>query len=151
MLRTLISFMFFAIIIACASPNQTKTPEPQIDNGYTMQSERSTLSSGNIVRPNEERKSNETLGNMIAQVAGVEAFGDGIGMSFKVRGAESIYGNTDPLFVLNGKQIGTDFTAIAQVIDPNEVTSIRVLKGPDAAIYGTRGANGVILIRTKKP
>jgi TonB-dependent SusC/RagA subfamily outer membrane receptor len=46
--------------------------------------------------------------------------------------------------------IGTDFSTVHGMVNPNDVSSLTVLKGSDASIYGSRGANGVILIRTKK-
>lgn len=150
--RTLPFFFVLSLLFSCKSTyHQNPFEDTTIDDGYTIRDEKSTLSSGNTVRPNEDGKSNVSLGQMISRLAGVESYGDGNSMSFRVRGAQSIYGSTLPLFVLNGRQVGNDFTAVAQVIDPNMVSSIRVLKGPDATIYGTRGANGVIVIRTKKP
>ena len=58
--------------------------------------------------------------------------------------------DTSPLYVVNGMAIGTDFSTVHGMVNPNEVSSLTVLKGSDASIYGSRGANGVILIRTKK-
>jgi TonB-dependent SusC/RagA subfamily outer membrane receptor len=55
----------------------------------------------------------------------------------------------DPLFVINGTDAGYDFSQVAGVVNPNDIISITVLKGTDAAIYGSRGGNGVIIIRTK--
>lgn len=144
------TLMFF--LGSCKSTyHQNPFEDQSVDNGYVSQDERKTLNSGNVVRPNADGKENVYLGQMISRLAGVESFGDGNNMSFKVRGAASIYGGTKPLFVLDGRQVGNEFSAVAQVVDPNQVSSIRVLKGPDASIYGTRGANGVIVIRTKRP
>jgi TonB-linked SusC/RagA family outer membrane protein len=64
----------------------------------------------------------------------------------RVRGANSILGDNNPLYVVDG-YIGADFTTI----NPNDVESIQVLKDASStAIYGSRGANGVIIITTKK-
>ena len=53
--------------------------------------------------------------------------------------------NREPLFILNGSPVGkTSFGAIV----PSTIKTITVLKGPEAAIYGIRGMNGVILVRT---
>jgi TonB-dependent SusC/RagA subfamily outer membrane receptor len=54
-----------------------------------------------------------------------------------------------PLFVVNGMSVGNDFSVVYSMINPNDVSSLSVLKGSDATLYGTRGANGVILIRTE--
>lgn len=64
----------------------------------------------------------------------------------RIRGANSITGNNDPLVVVDGI-IGGDLSTI----NPNDIASMEVLKDASAtAIYGSRGANGVILISTKK-
>ncbi|PTS94544.1 SusC/RagA family TonB-linked outer membrane protein [Pedobacter sp. HMWF019] len=64
----------------------------------------------------------------------------------KIRGAASITAGTNPLIVIDGYPVPTDLSAV----DMNNVQSIEVLKdAASAAIYGSRGANGVILITTK--
>ena len=82
-----------------------------------------------------------------------------------IRGSTSISGNNQPLFVLDGVPVdnsnyasntgnygtGFDYGNVAQDINPNDIESISVLKGAAAsALYGSRAANGVILITTKK-
>lgn len=67
-------------------------------------------------------------------------------VTIRVRGSNSINGANDPLIVIDGF-IGGDLSSI----NPNEIRSIEVLKDASStAIYGSRGANGVILISTKK-
>lgn len=64
----------------------------------------------------------------------------------RVRGANSILGDNNPLYVVDG-YVGADFTAI----NPNDIETIQVLKDASStAIYGSRGANGVVIITTKK-
>lgn len=64
----------------------------------------------------------------------------------RIRGSNSINGSNDPLYVVDGF-VGAEFFAI----NPDDIASIQVLKDAAAtAIYGSRGANGVILITTKK-
>jgi len=80
-----------------------------------------------------------------------------------LRGASSITGNNEPLFVIDGIPIdnsnqgdadafgGIDLPNGAADINPNDIASVSVLKGPNAAaLYGLRAANGVILITTKQ-
>ena len=63
----------------------------------------------------------------------------------RVRGANSVLGDNSPLFVVDGF-VGVDFNSI----NPNDIESMEVLKDASStAIYGSRGANGVILITTK--
>lgn len=70
----------------------------------------------------------------------------GAGLSIRVRGSSSISAGNDPLYVVDGMQM-TDISAI----NPNDIESFSVLKdAASSAIYGTRAANGVIVITTKK-
>lgn len=65
----------------------------------------------------------------------------------RIRGYSSINSNTDPLYVVDG----VVWTEGGASINPNDVASIDVLKDASStAIYGTRGANGVILVTTKR-
>ena len=68
--------------------------------------------------------------------------------SIRIRGGNSIQGDNEPLFVIDGFIAGTDFNL--NNINVNDIESIEILKDASAiSIYGTRGANGVILITTK--
>jgi TonB-linked SusC/RagA family outer membrane protein len=82
-----------------------------------------------------------------------------------IRGANSITGNNQPLFIVDGTAVsnnaigsgpqgegrGLDFGSVINDINPEDVANISVLKGPNAAaIYGSRAANGVVLITTRR-
>lgn len=67
-------------------------------------------------------------------------------ITVRVRGASSISSNNDPLYVIDGVQ-----TAVGNQISPDDIESMEILKDAAAtAIYGARGANGVVIITTKK-
>lgn len=126
------------------------------------------------VKGDEMLKSRGGVSNPInslqGKVAGLQiAGGSGsMGGSSKVliRGVNSISGNNQPLFVVDGVPIeGTDFNStntqrgaggydygnLIQDINPDDIENISVLKGPNAsALYGSRAANGVVMITTKK-
>jgi TonB-dependent starch-binding outer membrane protein SusC len=78
----------------------------------------------------------------------------GAGASVRVRGSNSITANSEPLYVVDGIPFGQGSAGSDNplaTIDPNNVESIQVLKDASAtAIYGARGANGVVLITTKR-
>jgi len=63
------------------------------------------------------------------------------GNKITIQGASSFMLSTEPLFIVDGIEVGS----IDNIV-PGEVESIEVLKGSSASIYGSRGANGVILI-----
>jgi TonB-linked SusC/RagA family outer membrane protein len=68
------------------------------------------------------------------------------GFEIRLRGISTLGAGTSPLVVLDG-QVGADLNTV----DPNDIATIDVLKdGSSAAIYGTRGSAGVIIITTKK-
>ncbi|MFI3322490.1 MAG: SusC/RagA family TonB-linked outer membrane protein [Rikenellaceae bacterium] len=119
-----------------------------------------------------EELSNVRTGNVVSslsgRVAGVQirtSSGQlGGGARINVRGNTSLTGNNQPLFVVDGVPISNeDFSSseegatvynrgnLAADISPDDIESMSILKGASAtAIYGSRGANGVVLITTKK-
>ena len=83
------------------------------------------------------------------KAAGVMVAGSGLNESpmIRIRGNRSISASNDPLFVIDGVPVNGGM----DVVNPADVASIEVLKDASAtAIYGARGANGVILVTTKK-
>jgi TonB-dependent SusC/RagA subfamily outer membrane receptor len=108
---------------------------------------RGTVTSEDLQRPGEPIES-----VLQRQVPGLRVVrtSDG-GIALQVRGTSSFTGaNTPPHFVLNGLpyQPGPEGALVG--IDPYEIESIKVLKGAEAALYGIDGANGVIVITTRK-
>ena len=115
---------------------------------------------------------NSTIDALLqGRAAGVQvtqnAGSPGSGVSVKIRGASSLRGNNEPLYVIDGVIISSagedasnasaDANSLEETqnglngINPRDIESIEVLKDASAtAIYGSRGANGVILITTKK-
>lgn len=104
-----------------------------------------------------------TLSGKVAGVQITNSSGQvGSSATIKIRGNKSFEGSSQPLFVVDGTPImnstssarnytATDFGNAAMDIDPSNIESISVLKGASAAaLYGSRAANGVILITTKK-
>lgn len=72
----------------------------------------------------------------------------GAGTTIRVRGGNSITGSNEPLFVIDGIVVGTNFNL--NNINPSDIQSIEILKDASSiAIYGSRGANGVVLVTTK--
>lgn len=71
------------------------------------------------------------------------------GTSVFVRGKSTYAGGTEPLYVVDGIARAEEDGLLSRM-DPNDIESISVLKDASAAIYGSRAANGVILITTKR-
>ncbi|MBW3628309.1 MAG: SusC/RagA family TonB-linked outer membrane protein, partial [Gemmatimonadetes bacterium] len=78
----------------------------------------------------------------------------GAGVSVRVRGSNSISANSEPLYVIDGLPVAQGSSGTGNPlasIDTNEIESIEVLKDASStSIYGARGANGVVLITTKR-
>jgi TonB-dependent starch-binding outer membrane protein SusC len=73
------------------------------------------------------------------------------GIAFRIRGAASWDGSErPPLYILNGTPIAAGPEGALPNISIEDIETIKVLRGPDAAIYGIDGANGVIVISTRK-
>ncbi|MDZ7607580.1 MAG: TonB-dependent receptor plug domain-containing protein [Cyclobacteriaceae bacterium] len=115
-----------------------------VDRGYGVAYDSDIAQSTKSTNPNEKAPSNQSLTDMIMAKPGVTMTSQGI----RIGGIGS-FSNSDPLFVINGSAVSATYDQIVAMINPNDIVSITVLKGPDASIYGSRAGNGVILIRTK--
>ena len=111
--------------------------------GYGTQKKADLTSAIATLNPAEVLKAPGGIENALqGNVAGVNVSGNKI----RIRGTSSITGNTDPLWIIDGI-IGSS----SDVPNDDEISSIQVLKdAASAAIYGVRGANGVIVITTKR-
>ncbi len=95
---------------------------------------------------------------MVGQVAGVQvqqlSGSPGGGTSVKIRGNGSLGAGNEPLYVVDGMPYSAEMNQRLNpliFINPNDIESITILKDASStAIYGSRGANGVIMITTKK-
>lgn len=145
--------------------------EVVLNAGYYTVSERERT--GNIATIDAGVLEKQPVGNPLAAMQGhlsgvniVQNTGvPGGGFDIEVRGRNFINGVSNPLFIIDGVPFGSQSLGAADVsggilagnvsplnaIDPSTIESIEVLKDADAtAIYGSRGANGVVLITTKK-
>ncbi len=128
-----------ALLAGCASSEESR--EPAGDDGY----ERNTVTAEEI----EKDPASSVQEMLQGRVAGVVVTRRPGGISVRVRGAPSIRGDNEPLYVVDGTPVTTGPGGFLR-INPYDVESIEVLKGSRAAFYGVRGANGVIVIKTKQ-
>jgi TonB-linked SusC/RagA family outer membrane protein len=153
-------------MIILMEPDLAELEEVTISVGYFDVSKKDL--SGSISQINTEqleKNRGSSLENLLqGQVAGVvinESSEPGGGVGISIRGTNSILGGTQPLYVLDGIPIspisdaeGNTTSGNAQTsmnfINPNDIEKIEILKDAAAtAVYGARGANGVILITSK--
>lgn len=122
-------------------PDQPSPPSP--DRGSTVTSE-------DISRVAPGRPVEEVLMGRFPGVV-VERTPDG-SIAVRIRGASSFMSGTQPLYVLDGIPIQAGPNGSLAGVNPYDIASIQVLKdAADTAIYGMRGANGVIVIKLKRP
>jgi TonB-linked SusC/RagA family outer membrane protein len=118
--------------------------------GYGVQKKADLTGSVSIVNADElKRVSHSNISSMLeGKVAGVQITSDGqpgADPSVRIRGIGS-FGSTSPLYVIDGVPMGTTIRDFS----PNDIETIQVLKDASAgAIYGSRAANGVVIITTK--
>ena len=118
--------------------------------GYGTQKKADLTGSVSIVNADElKRVSHSNVSSMLeGKVAGVQITSDGqpgADPSVRIRGIGS-FGSTAPLYVIDGVPMGTSIRDFS----PNDIETIQVLKDASAgAIYGSRAANGVVIITTK--
>jgi TonB-dependent starch-binding outer membrane protein SusC len=110
-----------------------------IDMGYgTVKKKTVTGSVGKIDGTQSKYASYNSIYEMLrGEVPGVVVNGN----SIMIRGTSTVNAGTEPMFVVDGVPVNT-----IDNIQPQMVKSIQVLKGSSAAIYGSRGSNGVIII-----
>jgi TonB-linked SusC/RagA family outer membrane protein len=126
--------------------------------GYSVQE----LNGDAVSTAKEVNVANALAGKMAGVQVTRSANGAGGSSRVIIRGANSLVGNSQPLYVIDGIVMnntnpnapgssgGIDFGDGISNINPDDVESISVLKGPNAAaLYGQRGSNGVVLITTK--
>ena len=149
----------------------TMLQEVRINAGYytVKESERTGSIAKITAKDIEKQPVANVLATMQGRMAGVDITQDGGtaggGFQIKIRGLNSLRENgNDPLYIIDGVPYSSETigygntssgvptpTSPLNSINPNDVESIEVLKDADAtAIYGSRGANGVVLITTKK-
>lgn len=124
--------------------------------GYSIQN----VDADDIVNSRETNLVN-ALNSKVAGVTVVSSSGSpGASANIRIRGSVSVNGSNSPLFVVDGVPIdnstsgngvaGVDNSNRAIDVNPNDIESLTVLKGPAAtALYGIRAANGAVIITTK--
>jgi TonB-dependent starch-binding outer membrane protein SusC len=130
------------LLLACSRPTSQNEPAPRAAPAAPA---------ANEVNSNEAaRQGAQSLDQLLqGRISGVQvSSAPGGGIVVRFAGPTSFYSGQEPLFVIDG--IATEVQrGTLTWLSAHDVESIRALKGADAAIYGVRGSNGVIVIKTK--
>lgn len=155
----LVGYYTESVIASSKSPVVNVTFRPEAVNaqdvvvvGYGTQRKRDVSGAIASIKPDDIKAGviTNTAQLLQGRAAGVQVRTNstepGGGVTIRVRGASSISSNNDPLYVVDGFQ-----TTLGNSVNPADIESIEILKDAAAtAIYGARGANGVVIITTKK-
>ena len=131
-------FVLAVGFIACAH-RKTVDPEPVV-----------VPAPGTVSTDEPARQRATSLDQILAgRISGVIVTGaPGGGIVVRMEGPTSFYSGQDPLFVIDGVPVQVNKGTLSW-LSPHDVESITALKGSAASIYGVRGGNGVIVIKTK--
>lgn len=140
-------------LTACGSSRSTQTAETEgeIHLGYDSESKESSSISAETIDPEERGHPASFLSDLLrGSTAGVVVSGSNGGITVRIRGGSSVYGSNDPLYVVDGMPVRPMAGGTLPSINPHDVKSITILKDAAAtSLYGSRGANGVIVVETK--
>lgn len=137
-----IQLTIIAIILAACSQsahqNQTSSQSTPIANANSITPTNPSLS----------------LADYLKRVPGVQVSQNGAsggGIAVLVRGNNTLGGQREPLFIINGVNVGFGYENAEPLVAVSDIASVQVLKaGQETANYGMQGSNGVIIIKTKK-
>jgi TonB-dependent SusC/RagA subfamily outer membrane receptor len=148
-LRSTIATVVLTLAAAgCGSSQAARPDRPTPYSPDSQNAKANTVTSQDINnRPGQSLE--QILANKVSGVD-VSRSADGY-LSVRIRGAVSFGGSDQPLYVLDGVAFTPGANGALTGINPEDIESIRVLKdAASTAMYGSRGANGVILIKTKR-
>lgn len=136
--RAAVSCSLLTLAAACASGNPATKPAEQ-----PMVTSRDL--ERNPGEPIEKTIQDKVPGVLVTRTE------DG-GIAVQIRGAASFNMGTQPLYVVDDVPISPGPGGALTGVNPYDIESIRVLKDPaDIGVYGMRGANGVIVVKTRRP
>jgi TonB-linked SusC/RagA family outer membrane protein len=148
------------IEISISLTEEDKSLDDVVVVGYGKQKKITITGAVSTINMSDMQTPNRSLSNSLAgKVAGVismQRSGEPgyDNASFTIRGIGTFTGNTDPLIIIDGVQrddVNSSFGGSYNNIDPEDIQSISLLKDASAtAVYGARGANGVLIINTKR-
>jgi len=150
----LIGAIALVSLTACATTVSTQAERPSdgevVDIGYgTVDAEHEVGLVETVQGTDAAAGRSRTLSEMLSRIPGVRVLeGTGGSLTVRIRGTGSFLAGNEPLWVLDGMALAAG--AGLAGLNPNAIESITVLKDPgETAIFGTRGANGVILVKTR--
>lgn len=121
------------------------TSESTVDN-EGLDTENITPDNAVVNQPDYYRN----LVDFLHRLPGVQVTGPSNNPTVTIRGISSFTSNIQPLYVIDGQSVGTEYVSVNRMLNVRDIDYVRVLKGSEASIYGVRGGNGVIEVITKR-
>lgn len=128
------------IFVACS---------PKIQEASSQTARESDLGAKEMRIDKKELNPEFALETYLRRTPGVILRGSGNNATVSIRGVNSFTQNTQPLFIINGNDVGNNYSRAANLVRGMEIKSVRVLKDADASIYGVRGSGGVVVITAR--
>jgi TonB-dependent SusC/RagA subfamily outer membrane receptor len=150
---TLALGVLLGLLHACAHTSGTNGSEAADASERNPPSERNPADPSTVTAEDIQRQPGEPIEKILAgRIAGVQVTRTRDGITVLIRGRTSIRGHNEPLYVIDGITIQPGPGGALMGISPYDIESIVVLKDAvSTTMYGVRGANGVIVITTKRP
>ena len=145
---TLLAGILLGFVPACARPSAT----PQADLAAAPPED--TIKASDLTSGEIEKRPQESVASLLqGRTSGVDVITNRDGsVSVRIRGASSFLAGGEPLYVVDGSPFTPGPGGSLTGINPHDIESIEVLKSPpETTLYGLRGANGVIVVTTKRP
>jgi TonB-dependent SusC/RagA subfamily outer membrane receptor len=130
-------FLLGILLLACTSAKNTSSSmdAPPMTNSNNFATNNAALS----------------LADYLKRVPGVQVMQNGGNTKITVRGNNTLAGQGEPLFIIDGVNVGFGYENAAPLVSVTDIDRVQVLKaGQETAAYGMQGSNGVIVIKTKK-
>lgn len=146
--RTVRSLALF-VVLAAGCSSATQTPPSPAEPAAKPAAGRDAVTSDELGRapniPIEQLLQSKVPGIIVSRTE------DG-SIAIRIRGTSSLTGNNAPLYVVDGIATNPGPGGGLTGVNPYDIASIKVLKDPaELTMYGSRGANGVVVIKTKRP
>lgn len=140
-MKNILSFftmLCMLFLVSCTATNNTKSSIANT-NKSTISEEASNL--------------NIPFEQYLRRISGLRVTGSGTSARVEVQGISNstLASGKSPLFVLDGRNVGTNLGTVSALVQTNQIKSVRVLKtASETSFYGVQGASGVIVITSKK-
>jgi TonB-dependent SusC/RagA subfamily outer membrane receptor len=155
--RAFMSGLAFVALVSCQHRSSVSGQPPAPDRakvGYGEQPREQVGGTGQAVNDSEfrDRRAPQVEQLLEGRVPGVNVVRTRSGgYVFRIRGASTLVGRQGPLYVVDGIPVEIDPEHGLDWLSPTEIERVEVLKtAAETSMYGVRGANGVILITTKR-